>query len=513
VTTGTGFQLRTPWYERERRDLDLADDRSQHPLIQMYDGTDFVDRLLADPADSLRFRKEDRWSYPVPVTPAPTATGRDRFVTSKLVHTKLRKLYQPAHSRFYAVVVEVFCDQPGLPRAGSHDDIEVFAVMRRRHVSVDAPRGAVRRLSRALLADLAREQHRSTLPITSDLDVGDVWWGGEEHHERLASQQPALLAKVHVDVEEQGWRAGPSGGGWASVEAARIPSADEERIPMWQLPPRADACEAAGTRSLWFGLVPTYSSDHWTDPESGLQPKLDEHAIYQLRCVVQRPAQPGHEHCPPQLDVSAPTRSFRLAAAYDPDGTKNRTVTVTAPDLRRLAARAGRRQGPGGLRIVTPPKSGLGPLPFGSIPGSGLGSPSSGPICTFAFELFFMVALFLFLLFLPIVVLAFQLWWMLALRICIPPSLSFSLLADFFADGHVLADLQVGMGFPDEQQALDEVIGMPNAAAALLSGGDFQADPALADDLVTAIDPTSARPTPQPRPHLPSPADPLCPTP
>ena len=47
------------------------------------------------------------------------AHGRERFATYKLHTTKMRKLFQPTHDRYYAVVVEVFCDEPGLPRAGA----------------------------------------------------------------------------------------------------------------------------------------------------------------------------------------------------------------------------------------------------------------------------------------------------------------------------------------------------------------------------------------------------------
>jgi len=54
-----------------------------------------------------------------------------------------------------------------------------------------------------------------------------------------------------------------------------------------------------------------------------------------------------------------PTEPFRLADPMDPADTKNRTVTLTLPDLRRLAARAGEPQGPGGVRVVTPPDSQL----------------------------------------------------------------------------------------------------------------------------------------------------------
>ncbi len=292
---------------------------------------------------------------------------------------------------------------------------------------------------------------------------------------------------------------------------------------MWRLPPRAEDCEAAKTRSLWVGLIPTYAADHWTDPAGHVQTKLDDHAIYQLRCIVTRPPERGHEQCPPETYMSAPTAPFRLAAAFDPDGTKNHTVSITTPDLRRLAARAGQRQGPGGLRITTPPKSALSSVDFKSIPGANLGKAgSSGQICSFAFELFFMVALFLFLLFLPIIVLAFQLWFLLALRFCIPPSASFKIVADFFTAGGLVAKLQINPLSTDVEKgasaALDELIGVHNAAAELFKPGplkppsEFSVDPNLIQDLVAAIDPKSAQTTPVPPPQLTTPPDPLCST-
>ena len=47
----TGFALRSPWYARERAHAGLFDAPSTRPVIQMYDGTDFVDRIVADPTD------------------------------------------------------------------------------------------------------------------------------------------------------------------------------------------------------------------------------------------------------------------------------------------------------------------------------------------------------------------------------------------------------------------------------------------------------------------------------
>src|SRR5262249_11543228 len=45
--------------------------------------------------------------------------------------TRILKLFQPSHDRYYAVTVEVFCDLPGLPRAVGHTELELGMVVRR----------------------------------------------------------------------------------------------------------------------------------------------------------------------------------------------------------------------------------------------------------------------------------------------------------------------------------------------------------------------------------------------
>ena len=68
---------------------------------------------------------------------------------------------------------------------------------------------------------------------------------------------------------------------------------------MWRLPPRPGLRRPTRTRSLWFGLVPTYSADHWTDePDGTVQPKLDDRAIYELRCIVTQPPAAGSRALP-----------------------------------------------------------------------------------------------------------------------------------------------------------------------------------------------------------------------
>lgn len=537
----TGFALRSPWYVRERTHAGLFDAASTRPTLQMYDGTDFVDRILADPRDSLAFGDDDVWSYPVPVT-SPSGTGRARLATHELIRTKLRKLYQPNHDRFYAVVVEVLCDQPGLPRAGSHDDIEVGFVVRRQLTTVTGGRRPSRRLARNLLVEMARHQRVEAAVPEPAADVRDVWLADRAWRRRVLEDNRDLVAQLSVTSQDQGWFAGPGRQPqWGPVPPDGVGKSEdgleEETFPMWRLPARDDDCARARTRSLWFGLVPTYSSDHWATPE-GRRPKYDDSAIYEAHCFVRRPRPPGHEHCPPEVWWNdAPTEPFRFASPMDPQGTSKRLTTITLPDLRRLAARAGQPMGPGGVQVITPPGSQFSFNPLDGAPKSGAGAVGGGgQICMFALELFFMVAFFLFLLFLPIVVLAFQLWWMLALRFCIPPSIGFDVTVDFLADAALLSDVQTDATFRADFElefgisvdvAIDQIFGTDSSGlassergrwlAALLAAKDdsganlFTGDPDFVAAMAQSTDPRLA--TPPGPPDLESvPDDPLCPS-
>jgi hypothetical protein len=241
--------------------------------------------------------------------------------------------------------------------------------------------------------------------------------------------------------------------------------------------------------------------------------------------VVSRKPVRGQEDCPPQTWWSTATEPFRIADPMDPQGTAKRTIAITLPDLRRLAARAGRPMGPGGLVITTPPKSQLVFNPFDTTKPGAVGN--GGSICTFAFELFFLVAFFLFIMFLPIVVFLFQLWFLLALRFCIPPSIGLTIAADFFAQGKLLAafradatvqaKLAVAGLTPD--QAIDQIFGTDSTAPGAPQGvwaGKIAATPAVAGDaglthaLVKGTDPADAVQEQSPAQED-KPADPLCP--
>jgi hypothetical protein len=518
----TGFVLRAPWYVRERAHFGLRDPRALRPSIQMYDGTDFVTRLLADPRDSLALGDDDWWSYPVPVTPSATAHGRARLATWGLIKTPLRKLYQPSHSRFYAVVVEVFCDEAGLPRAGSHRDIEVRFVMRRWRTSVTGAPRPTRRLARNLLIQLAAQQHVKFTGAALPEDVRDLWWA---EHVAFEEKNRDLIDQMVVDSAHEGWFTNPSAlAGWKRFNEASTGDVEQE-FPMWRLPRRLDDCDAAATRSTWFGIIPTHSGEHFVRGNQ-VHTKLDDRAIYQVRCFVRQKPAPGHEQCPPKVFWGGASESFRLASPMDSQGTSKRITTITQPDLRQLGARAGRRQGPGGVRIATPPQSQLVINPFKGIPpDAGSGSiGAGGGTCTFALELLFIVAFFLFQLFLPIVIFVFQLWWMLALRFCFPPSGSLGTLASFFAQGHLLAQLETDATLNpefDQQFGLDSpslppAYRNPGWAKQLDQATDqsgqkiFTNDPNFVHALVEGTDPTKAVQPAQPGLKS-KPSDPLCP--
>jgi hypothetical protein len=512
-----GMALRSPWYVGERGGYDRFDPQALVPALQKYGADDFVERLVADPRDSLVFDPvEDRWGYPVAVPHAERGHGRLRFATHRICRTALRKLYQPSHNRYYAVVVELYCDKAGLPRPGATDEVEVGFVLRRRRVEFGASSGRIRQLARDLITQLVAEQTGAVASTgMNDADLDEVLTS--DH----AANGFVLPPDVTVTTTTDAWLTGPEGRArWTQVgvdprqlqsdPALRL---SELEIPMWRLPPVDGSCERASTRSLWFGLVPTYSAeraDSLDDPDRPQRTdkgalRLDDASIYEILCFSRKRI-PGKENCPPLLTMSEPTEAFRFAPYFDPEGTKNRSVSITLPDFRSLAARAGQPAGTGGATMTSPPGSALTFANSGSIPASGSADNPRARVCTFAIELFTIVAFFVFSLFLPIVVFVFQLWWMLALRFCLPPELAAlaALKAHFVTGGGSLATLPANL-----EDDLDHVIGFTGSKAKLLAASDF--DAADTYDLVQAVDPTTVEHPTADAPES-KPDDPLCDT-
>ena len=505
-----GLALRTPWYACERGDFDRFDPRALAPAVQKYDSADLVGRVMADPRDSLTFGDEDQWSVALrrPIAERRASAGRLRFATHCFVRMGTRKLFQPSHDRFYAVVVEVFCDHEGLPRPHPDDDFTVAMVVRRQTLSLDLSDREVRRLAR----DVIRGMTLTGAP------------------------SPDLPRETAVAHGRQAWMTDHNGGqGWVDVDAAGVPlptkphtphqdldledALTEQLIPMWRIPVSSALCGQAATRSLWFGLIPTFSGDSETsfDPQLPIEshpgnPRYNDLATYEIRCRATRPPRPGQEHCPPEVFWSSATDPYRLAAFFDPEGTKNRTVSITMPDLRAVAARAG-QPAAGGVAITTPAGSQLTFDPDNGTPSGGSVGGAAAQTCTFALELFMIVAFFVFSLFLPIVMFLFQLWWLLLLKFCLPPSpQAMAVLRDHFdVNGGTLASLAAALPHTDAAAArdtMDGLLGGTGATARLAaSGSRFMA--ANARQLVDALDPAAhADPTP-PVPES-RPEDPLC---
>ncbi len=157
--------------------------------------------------------------------------------------------------------------------------------------------------------------------------------------------------------------------------------------------------------------------------------------------------------------------------------------------------------------------------PIEGIPETGKGNMvgEAERICVFAFELFIIVGFFVFLLFLPIVVFLFQLWWMLALRFCLPPLVeAFALLEAHFAAGGTVGGLPDVAANAADKARLDEVFGSVGMAKELgdveVSPGVPFFDPGMMGDLMDAVDPREAD-VPEPAELEPKPDDPLCPKP
>jgi len=193
---------------------------------------------------------------------------------------------------------------------------------------------------------------------------------------------------------------------------------------------------------MYFGVVPTGSSDH--DPTGAS--RYDDRHRYEVRCFVRRhePACPRTlepNDCHGELYWSRPTEPFQLASHFDPVGSAHRPVNITLPDFPALAAAAAARP-IGALAPVAMSQPDNSTLKFSSDvpPTSGSVEPQ-GQICFLAIPLITIVAWFVLNLFLPIVVFVFGLWFLLRLKICIPPSLA----VQAAVDAQLVVDGQLGL--------------------------------------------------------------------
>lgn len=526
--------LRAPWYAAVRKDFDRFDPRAAAPVIQKFDTPEYVRQVLADPSASLKITKQDRWTFPVPRRAAdPVGSFRERLSPFRMARSPLLKLYQPSHQRFYTVAIELFCDMPGLPRPGRDDDVTVTFVVRRIRTKVidSAPaRAALRDLAKAAAEKLycrpypAAGGQVGNTPADPTAEQAEAVAGvfmldartdeQREEREKFELDHADLILAAGLDQEIQGWyvddRTGT--GSWATVPGPDDPPVDgtEPELPMFKVP--AVACAGSRPavtpgRSLRFGAIPTYSGDL----DATGRPRLDDRTTYVIQCVARRRARPG---CPPLESRSGYTRPYRLAAFFDPAGTANRRVHVRLPDFAAMAAQAAQGGPPGGVVFERPPGSQLPALGLGTIPNGPAGAPvgESSENCSFSIELITIVATFVLNIFLPIVVFAFQLWWMLLLKFCWPRSTDVDAVLTALATtpissltGQARKDFAEMLGVGD--QAVVTQVFEPDADVHLKN--DQASGLAFAQATVQAADPAPPAHDPPEDPVT----DPLCPAP
>jgi len=463
--------LVAPWYRWGAQGVgtDGMTVRTTWPAFHKYAIPNPAGEFVKKPQHSLRFlESEDRYELPHALPPLGALLGlpgvRRRLSEIELVPTTIRKLYLDTHRRFYLVVVQLIQDQPGYPCVDRAKVCQQGFVVRRRSFTVD--RSAIDReavgILRAIVSERAQSQRMNqfieTLANPKNNAGGDatdraplsphdlVTLAGANRQLKiaLARDQRRMLAWAQgagVGVQLEGWVPSPHKniGSWQPLTDTPA-DLTEETYALYPLVADPDDTRHDGhDTSIYFGLVPTGGSDVEDDGTA----RFDDRSLYEIRCFVRRHDKrcPRTDHvpdCAGPLIWSAASESYRLAAQFDLTGTSNHAITVQAPDFPALAAKVAalarlRPSGQtgaaavaaGGVRVVTPPNSSFSigtTLPPGAgIPVTGaLGS--AGEICFFMIPFFTIIALFLVNLALPILMLIFGMGWLLALKLCIPPS-------------------------------------------------------------------------------------------
>jgi hypothetical protein len=460
VMPASGWLLVAPWFRWPAQGVsrDGLRVRETKPAIQKYATSNPAGDFVKQPQHSLKFLDEDFYQYTeailpaLPSLPPPLDKVKRRLNDSRLVTSPTtRKLFLDSHHRMYLAVVQLVRDEPGFPCVKVDNVCQSGFVIRRRRLSSSRPLDrTVGQIMRDVYVQAWRQQEVSR--FLKHLEKTDTAVSGEALLALLEAkasvdgdllrQRARLAAWAHdadAGIVTEGWIPGEHDkiGSWQPV-LGTPQVLSEKTYPLHPVvPDPKDREHDAQDASLYFGLIPTSGSD--VDDQGNA--RFDDGELYEVRCYTRRhdPRCPKNDlndlevaDCHGPLTWSLPSEAYRLAAPMDLVGTSNHVVTIQAPDMPALAAQSTALGTPGPLQNVVPPVKMTTPagssfqfapsIP-GLLPGSGsLGDGSQA--CFFMIPLFTIVALFLFNLFLPIIMLVFQLWWMLALKICIPPSAS-----------------------------------------------------------------------------------------
>jgi len=454
VTRTGDWRLVGPWWK-----WGSQEGRATSPALQKYDTSDFVTDFLANPQRSLVIDGTDDRVQKLVAKPAARFGGRLRALAeAELQPSTTLKLFLPTHKRFYLVVCELHCEKAGFPNAHREEACEAGFVVRRRRLDlgngslgearqliqrVEHAVGAVEKLEEATgLFDMV-EEHDATIVAEMALltsPAGTVALSPVLQAPLTIVGEPYLQAKAELAAAREELRrwAGASGaagllegwvtrpdktGRWQQVKE-RPGRIAESTFPLHPLVPTAEAERHIGAnRAIWFGTVPTSSRDH----DHHGNARFDDQSLYEIRCYLRRhepdaPKDPVGQDCCGDLTWSLPTERYQLAAHFDLTGTANQPVTIQLPDIPKLKAQAASLPiGKGAsMKMIAPPGS--------SMKGASLtgGSLGGAQICSMSIPLVTIVAQFAFNILMPIVVVIFQLYALLRLKLCIPPSLSLS---------------------------------------------------------------------------------------
>lgn len=486
------WRLVAPWW---RWHAQGGDPRLTRPAFQKYDSSRFVDDFLANPQRSLVIDGKDDRVQQLVSKPAPVLGGRlRRLASAELRPTSTLKLFLPTHKRFYLVVCELHCERAGFPNAHREEVCEAGFVVRRRRFELGS--GTVRE-ARALI-----QRVEEAAMAVAELGGGALL-APVLHAPADVLGEPQLQASAALDaarLELRRWADASSAGGilegwvvaadktgrWQQVKE-RPGRLVEATFPLHALVPTPDAEQHVGAnRALWFGTVPTASADH--DRRGAA--RFDDTSIYEIRCYVRRhdpdePKSPVGQDCCGELTWSRPTERYQLAPHFDLTGTANTPVTVQLPDIPKLKAQAAALPiGKGAsLKLVAPAGSSM------KVKSQAEASLGGAQICSMSIPLVTIVAQFVFSIFLPIVVAIFQLYALLRLKFCIPPSVSLSVSE--------LDSINVALHGADSVDASVSARATVKVSLSASLGSDAAADDALASYTPSAFAETvraSARP-------------------
>lgn len=460
------WKLVAPWWRwrRQMADGSAASPRVTRPTIQKFNDPKFVEGFLKDPQHSLKFDESVDQVFltnlvPVPVLSAGplinkaitlfSAKKSDGTLDTReatLVAQGIRKLFLQSHSRFYVVVCELHCDFAGFPSPAVDETCEAGFVVRRRVLryakAVESQAATLLRAIVSLQAQVAEldetaparpaaQRKRAAANAKKKKD-------GTFDAERAAAVADLTAKRAQlqawrdangVDSVLEGWipSALPRIGSWGPVEETPTTTTLEATFPLYRVTadPSNPTHDATG-RAIWFGVVPT--SAHETEATGAT--RFDDDSAYEIRCFVRRhdPACPKRAHkpdCAGALVWSRPTDVYKLAPHHDLVGTSNHPVTIQMPKLGELAAQASSLPfGKFSPVKVIHTDSMQTKMSGKTVDSGSIGGPA---ICFFSIPLITIVATFVLQIFLPVVVLIFGLWFLLAFKFCIPPSFSIDL--------------------------------------------------------------------------------------